>query len=132
MICLDSDVIVDILRNHPEAVQKYDATKSAVLATTIINLYELLSGVWCVKDKNYQRALDVLNKFLENIEILPLDEISVEKAAKLYGGLSQNGRIIDDLDILIAAICISNNCESLITRNIKDFSRIKGLKVETY
>lgn len=132
MICLDSDVIVDILRNYPEAVQKYDTTKSAVLATTIINLYELLSGIWCVKDKNYQRVLDVLSKFLENMEILPLDEKSVQKAAKLYGGLSQNGKIIDDLDILIAAICISNNCESFITKNIKHFSRIKGLKVETY
>lgn len=132
MICLDSDVMVDILRNYPEAMQKYAATKSVVLATTIINLYELLSGIWCVKDKNYQRALDILNQFLENIEILPLDEKSVEKAAKLYGTLSQRGKIIDDLDILIAAICISNNCESFITRNIKDFSRITGLKVETY
>jgi len=132
MICLDSNFIVDILRKRAQALQKLNEHKSDLPVTTIINLYELMSGIWAIKDKNYEKHLNILNDFLTNITILKLDKFSVEKAAKLYGELSQKGKIIDDLDILIAAICLSNGCYTLITKDAKHFLRIKGLKVETY
>jgi tRNA(fMet)-specific endonuclease VapC len=132
MICLDSDLIVDFLRNEEEVMRKIGVYRSQLVATTIINVYELMSGIWSMRGANYQKQLNELNIFLENAQVLQLDKLSAERAAKIYGELSQNGKIIDDLDILIAAICISNNCKSLITRNVKHFSRIKGLKVESY
>ena len=84
MICLDSVMIIDILRNRPLAVQKFSELKSNFPATTIINLYEIMSGIWAIKDKNYEKHLSVLNDFLTNIKILKLDQFSVEKAAKIY------------------------------------------------
>ena len=35
-------------------------------------------------------------------------------------------------DILIAGICIANNCKTIITKNKKHFERIDELDVETY
>ena len=42
--------------------------------------------------------------------------------------LKKRGEIIEDMDIMIAATCISNNL-ILITSNKKHFQRVKGLEV---
>ena len=132
MKCLDSTFIVDLLRNKPKAKQKYDEMDKDWIVTTIINLYELMSGVYLTKDKNYEKHMSILNEFLRNINVLQLSSLSVEKASKINGELSSEGKKIDDLDILTAGICLSNGCDTILTENVKHFSRIKGLKVETY
>ena len=132
MKCLDSTFIIDLLRNKPNAKQKYLEIDKDLIVTTIINLYELMSGVYLTKDKNYEKHLGVLNEFLKRINILQLSLLSVEKASKINGELSSEGKKIDDLDILTAGICLSNGCEVIVTENAKHFSRIQGLKVETY
>ncbi len=132
MICLDSNFIIDILRKKPKALQRFEDINKDFIVTTIINLYELMSGVYAAKDKNQEKHFSILNEFLTNIQVLQLDSFSIEKASKINGELSLKGQIIDDLDILIAGICLSNNCGTIITENIKHFSRIKGLEVIVY
>ena len=132
MKCLDSTFIIDLLRNKPKAKQKYDEMDKELVVTTIINLYELMSGVYLTRDKNYEKHIGVLNEFLRNMCILQLSLLSVEKASKINGELSSEGKKIDDLDILTAGICLSNGCDVIVTENVKHFSRIKGLKVEGY
>ena len=132
MICLDSSVIVDFLRNNEKAIDFITNLRSEDVATTVINVYELESGIWAMKNENYAMRLDNLNKFLSKIKLLQLDTYSVNQSAKIFGELSRGGKIIEDLDILIAGVCLVNNCDTIITENIKHFSRIKGLKVETY
>ena len=50
-----------------------------------------------------------------------------DTASQIYIKLKQNGQLIGDADILIAAYCIANGY-TLVTKNIRDFSRIDGLK----
>ncbi len=132
MICLDSTLIVDILRNKQIAKQKLEEIDKGLIVTTIISLYELMSGVYAARDRDHEKHLRILNEFLAGIHILQLNQLSIEEASKINGELSLRGQIIDDLDILIAGVCLSNGCNTIITENVKDFSRIKGLKVETY
>jgi len=54
------------------------------------------------------------------------------KAAEIHGELIAKGNKIDNTDSLIAAIALTNNINTIITRNKKHFERIKGIKVETY
>ena len=51
-----------------------------------------------------------------------------EKAADIYIALKQNGQIIGDADILIAAYCLVNDY-TLVTNNTNDFNRVDGLKL---
>ena len=132
MKCLDSTFIVDLLRNKLKAKQKYDEMGKDWIVATIINLYELMSGVYLTKDKNYEKHMSILNEFLRNINVLQLSSLSVEKSSKINGELSSEGKKIDDLDILTAGICLSNGYDTILTENVKHFSRIKGLKIETY
>ena len=132
MICLDSSFIIDILKKKPEAIETFHNIKLDFPVTTLINVYELVSGIYRTKDKKYEEHIQVLEIFLEDVKVLTLDRTSIFKAAEICAELSEQGKIIEDLDILVAGICLSHGCTRIATKNIKHFSRIKGLKVETY
>ena len=63
--------------------------------------------------------------------MLNLDKDSAILAGKIEANLIKKGEIIDLEDIMIGAIAIIND-ETLITRNIKHFSKIKNLKIQSY
>lgn len=63
-----------------------------------------------------------------------MSEFAVE-ATRIFGAISadlvKNGKKIDDADLLIASIVLANK-GVLVTNNIKHFSRISGLKLESW
>jgi len=132
MICLDSSFIIDILKKKPEAIETFNKIKPDFPITTLINIYELVSGIYRLKDKNSEQHIKVLEIFFEEVKIFTLTNNSTFEAAKISAELSSQGQVIEDLDILVAGICLSNGCTKIVTKNIKHFSRIKDLKVETY
>lgn len=129
MRCLDSDILVGILRNNEDAIKmshKIDEEGSAF--TTSINAFEILVGArLSLKQKN----IDEAKKLLAKLGILNFDEKSADKASQLLGELKKSGKLIDFKDIFIASISIENGCK-LITRNIKDFSKIKEVAIEKW
>jgi len=55
---------------------------------------------------------------------------AVEEATRIYRELKKSGKLIGMRDIMTGGITIANNL-SLSTNNIKDFKRIKDLKLFT-
>ena len=76
-------------------------------------------------------TFDTIEQFLSEIEILLLEPKSSKKAAEIFESLSSEGQTVDALDVMIAAIVITNK-ESILTLNRKHFERIPGLKVIDY
>lgn len=56
---------------------------------------------------------------------------SARISAELYSTLRQSGKIVDDIDLLIAGIAIDNDL-TLVTNNEKHFNRIPGLKTDNW
>ncbi|RLI22096.1 type II toxin-antitoxin system VapC family toxin [Candidatus Bathyarchaeota archaeon] len=130
-ICLDTDFIVALLRNHPEAVKKaeeYDSVK-AEISTTSMNAFEIYLGAFRSRmaEKNVKQADDLLNA----IKVLELDLESSRKASEILSRLIHEGEPIDLRDAIIAGIALTNGC-TLITRNTERFKRITGLSIETW
>ena len=130
MVCLDTDIIIDFLRNEKYAVNKIKEIKEkdTELTTTSINSFELLKGIFHSKNQNSKEAL---SGFLSYLKILNFDFEASEKAAEIFESLKVKGQLIDPLDLMIASIAIVNN-ELLITRNLNHFERISGLKLEKF
>ena len=126
MVCLDSDILIDFLNNKKEAVQKINELKkeNIALSITSVNSFELLN----ISSKE---KLEEIRNFLFNFRVYNFDFESSENAAQIFQELKSRGAILDLADIMIAAIALSNN-ETLITRNIKHFERIKELKIEKW
>jgi predicted nucleic acid-binding protein len=130
MKCLDSDLLVAILRGKEEArtiVEALDEESKG--ATTSVNAFEVYFGAnkSAKKDENVKEA----SKLLERLIVFPLDLSSSRKAAEISAKLETKGETIDFRDAMIAAIAIENGL-TLVTRNISHFKRIKNLKTEKW
>lgn len=63
--------------------------------------------------------------------VLSLTEESVTTSAEMYAELRKKGQPIDDIDLLIAGIAVSNDLV-LATNNEGHFKRIGELRVENW
>ena len=119
------------IRNRMDQV--LSASDSA--ATTIITFEEQVRG-WMsrlAKAKTIsQQVYDYqkLNQLLENyrtITVLDFDE----KSGLQFQALQKARIRIGTMDLKIAATAIANNA-TLLSRNLKDFNKVPGLKVEDW
>ena len=62
---------------------------------------------------------------------MPFDENSCQIYAKIRTILEQSGIPIGPMDLLIASISLANSF-ILVTNNIREFERIKELKLENW
>lgn len=113
MILLDTDAVIEILRN-----KRYETG-----AISIITLIEVLRGLDAEKRKKSKELLE------EIFNLLNLDNSVIETYCSIYRKLKRKGTPIPDADLLIAATAISNNM-SLKTKD-EHFKRLKhlGLKL---
>lgn len=133
MILLDTTFLIDLLRKRGNAIKKAEELLSRDrLCTTYINAYELMLGVFGEKDIDQGRRLKDVENLLDRLEVLGIDKYSAVNSAKIGGALMLEGKIIGDLDNMIAGIALSNNINQIVTRDKGHFSRIKGIKVEQY
>ena len=118
-VCLDTDVIIDILNNQERAQRLINKIENYDIFITSINLFELLQR---------EINLDKIELFRKKVDMLTFDELSSRKASLIFKELKKTGKLIDFRDLFIAAICIANNCE-LATFNKKHFENVKSLRI---
>ena len=128
---LDTTFVIDLMNNEKEAVEKLStlSTKGESIFITSLTIFEVFRGVNRSKKPVEERRK--INITLENQLTLDFDDKSAEKAGEIDRELISEGKIIDPIDCMIAGIALVKK-EKVLTRNIKDFSRISGLEVETY
>ena len=129
MVCLDSDILINFLRNKREAItiiQELKKTKQQ-LVTTSINSFELFKGIEDFSKLNESKIIG----FLNNFAILDFNLESSKKAAEIFNSLKSQGQIIDFADVMIASIAIVNN-QPFLTQNKKHFENIKELSSYDY
>jgi tRNA(fMet)-specific endonuclease VapC len=122
---LDTNIISYYLKGFDSLKEKLSENVD-LLAISIISYYEIVSGLQSI---NANRRITEFEKFCELIDIINLDKVSISASCKIYADLKKTGRLIDDIDILIAGIALSNNLV-MVTDNTDHFERIGGLKVE--
>lgn len=130
MKCLDTDLLVAVLRKHDRASKKVEELdEQGRHATTTVNAFELFYGA--SKSKMVEQNVLETHKLLSRLELLPLSIISAERAGMLSGRLEQKGTAIDFRDSMIASIAIEHKL-TLVTRNKKDYSKIPDLTLEEW
>lgn len=123
MLCADSDLIIDFLKRRSDAVEFLEKHE---ITTTIISCYEVLMGPR-PGTKRHTIALELL----KSLNIFSYDWDSMNESAKISQELISKGKHIGDFDEMIAGICLANDL-TLVTRNKKYFSKIKGLKIKSW
>ncbi len=125
-ICLDSDILIDLLRGNTEITGIIrELEEGFELATTSINIFELYYGAYKTKRV---KNIDAVDELANSIEIYKLTEKSAKLSGKIVAELKSEGNAIDFRDALIAGIVVENDA-ILFTRNVRHFQRVQGLKL---
>ena len=127
---LDTNIITAFLKGDPivvERVQQY-TDEHECLTISIISYYEILRGLKALGSK---KKLLSFNRFINECEVEELGRSVIEKAADIYVNLKNQGKLVEDADILVAATAMDRKFV-VITDNEKHFRRIKGLVVENW
>jgi predicted nucleic acid-binding protein len=101
--------------------------KTLTACITTINSFELWNGAFL----SPKPALPACTEdFVSRFEIVNFDYNSSVEAGRVSADLKKRGAPIEIRDLFVACICKVNNMQ-LVTRNLKHYKPIKGLKVLT-
>ena len=136
MACLDTSVLVDLLR--PSRSGAYTVARAKIeellgagadIVTTRFNVAELWAGVAASREPEKEEA--AMQALLEPVLAIDFDERSARSAGYLSTELRRRGTPIGTMDVLIAATCIVNR-QPIVTRNARHFELVPGLEVDAY
>jgi len=127
---LDTNIITAFLKNNMRVVERISNYLEVFdkLTINIISYYEILRGL---KDLGNQKKIESFEEFIHENELILIRKETVEKAAEIYAYLKKDGNLIEDADILMAAIAIVEDL-TLVTNNTVHFQRVKGLSIDNW
>jgi len=125
---IDTDLIIDALHDHSSALDLLDRLVPSGLAISILTLGELYEGVHRSADPAAHRV--GMHQFLDGYRIIGLDDPTMDRFARERATLRQQGLLIPDFDLLIAATALAHQL-TLVTRNTRHFQRIPTLQLYT-
>ena len=127
---LDTNICIYIIKHKPESVyRRLMKIRPEDVCISSITYSELSYGVEKSEQKDRNRL--ALTLMLSNIEILEFDTAAAEEYGNIRARLEKTGTLIGSLDMLIAAHAKASGC-TLVTNNLKEFSRVEGLKAENW
>ena len=126
---LDTNVLSELLR-HPQGKTAKRLAKAGErnVCTSVIVAAELRYG--CAKAGS-PRLREAVENLLEEIEVLPFEIPADAEYGKIRAELEASGRTIGSNDLLIAAHAHSLDA-TIVTANVREFQRLRGLKVENW
>ncbi len=127
---LDTNVCIVYLKNRNSQVNNYfHKLESDKIAVCSVVKAELFYG--SRRSNNPQKSLNIQLLFLQQFVSLPFDDACAEVYSRIRADLAKAGTPISSNDIQIASIALVNDL-ILVTHNVKEFSRIEGLKIEDW
>ena len=126
----DTDVLIDLMQARESAVEAIRTLEGANVPIRIsaMSLFELYHGLERIENPSKRRRR--MQSVLDTREVYPAGEGVMKKAGRLDGQLAGLGETIGIGDTIIAATGLLHE-EPVLTRNVRHFSRIDGLDIET-
>ena len=127
---LDTNICIYIINQNPQSVlKKFHKLDYHQISISTITYGELFYGI--SKGNNFAKSKISLDKFTQNINIIPIDNDVAKHYGDIRAKLSKQGDIIGNNDLWIAAH-VRNLDAILVSNNLKEFKRIQGLKTENW
>lgn len=127
---LDTNMVIYIIKHKPASVlerfQEHDPSEFCISAITLAEMQYGIS-----KSSRPEKNQFALLSFLSNIAVLPFDDKAAVEYGDIRADLERKGTPIGANDMLIAAHARALGF-TVVTNNIKEFIRIRGLKLENW
>ena len=127
---LDTNICIYAIKHKPEKVfQKLQEVEPEDVCVSLVTYAELVHGV--EKSAAVEKNRLALSMLLANIEILDFDVDAADCYGKIRADLEKKGTPIGPLDMMIAGHAQSRGY-TVVTNNVKEFSRVNDLKIENW
>jgi tRNA(fMet)-specific endonuclease VapC len=126
---LDTNACIRVMQGHPAVLAKVGECAPDDFGVSMVSVFELLSGVQRCRDPEGEGKK--VQRFLEPLHLLPFDFDSAERAAIIRWELEKAGTKIGPYDLQIAAQALALEV-TLVSHNVREFSRVKGLLLEDW
>lgn len=124
---IDTDWVIDYLKGRRPTVETVTRLAADGIAMSLITYGEVYEGILLGRDpKRHEQGF--LAFLRTPIAVLPPNKPIMKRFGQIRGQLRQTGQLIGDFDILIAATALHYDL-TLLTSNLRHFSRIAGLKL---
>jgi tRNA(fMet)-specific endonuclease VapC len=127
---LDTNICIYLIKRKPlKVLQKFNAYQVGDIGVSSITIAELEFGVQ--KSQFPSKNQTALTQFLLPLQIADFDHAAAVIYGNIRATLAKQGTPIGSLDTLIAAHALSLKV-TLITNNLKEFSRVPNLKLDNW
>ena len=127
---LDTNICIYVIKHKPETVfQKLQNINPEDVCISSVTYAELVHGV--EKSAAVEKNRLALSMLLANMEILDFDVDAADCYGKIRAALEKKGTPIGTLDMMIAAHAQSLGY-TVVTNNVKEFSRVSALRIENW
>lgn len=127
---LDTNICIYAIKQKPESVLRtLQSHDPADICISTVTYGELVHGV--EKSLYPDRNRLALSLLLANIEIVNFDAGAADHYGMIRADLERKGLVIGPLDMMIAGHARSLGC-ILVSNNLKEFSRVEGLRTENW
>ena len=128
MTLLDTNVVIHCLKGREPATSRFRAAEPSEIAIPSVVGYELEYGTPRIASPQRRR---ILLRMLQSLEEIPFDREAARESARARVELERRGIVIGPLDLVIAGTALSRGA-ALAINNTREFSRIRGLRLEDW
>ena len=130
VLLLDTNICIYLIREKPRSIlERFKEHAVGDIGISVITLAELEYGV--SKSGKPATNKEALDQFVAPLELVAFDRSATAVYGKLRTTLEKKGQSIGAMDLLIAAHALALSVR-LVTHNVREFSRVPGLRVETW
>lgn len=129
MFVLDTNTLIYFFRGEGRVAERMLATPPSSIALPTVVLYELEVGL--AKSPHARKRRRQLETLLAVITVLPFALEEAKASASLRAQLETAGTPIGPMDTLIAGTALAHR-GILVTRNLRELGRVRGLQVEDW
>jgi tRNA(fMet)-specific endonuclease VapC len=126
MYVLDTNTLIYYFKGQGQVAQNLANVSAQEISIPTIVLFELQVGI--AKSNSPAKRIQQLQELLSRVNLVLFDREAALAAAKIRAELEQQGTPIGQMDVLIAGTAIALQA-TLVTHNIKEFSRVSGLTI---
>ncbi|MBA2651758.1 MAG: type II toxin-antitoxin system VapC family toxin [Tatlockia sp.] len=125
---LDTNIVSYFIKGNKKICEKIISMPMEELSISSITEGELLFGI--AKKPQAKQLRHLVHEFLIRIDTLAWDSAAAECYGHLRSALQKKGKILGNLDMLIASHALS--LDVILITNDRAFSQVEGLKIEDW
>jgi tRNA(fMet)-specific endonuclease VapC len=125
---LDTDSVSFVIRGVGNVASRLREHRPSEIGISAITLAELRFGADLKTSRKLHASIDA---FVHDVEVLPFDDDAARAFGRVGALLAARGKRFGEMDTLIAGHALALE-RTLVTNNLRHFTRIPGLILETW